>query len=165
MSWPCGQNIRCKHLFWFSLQSGCGGPKKFYSFHLRVQKIKAFFFLILSTIFMNSLFSFHVFFLSSYYLFFVLGRDKTVACFSLNRTCLLHGDFLKVQFFHLDQCQLVSYKNNSYVRSVSICQDWVFSFWVITNQRGLLLIKEKNVKVISLPPSPPPHTHTHTHKN
>jgi len=34
MSWPHVQNIRDKFLFWFSLQSCCEGPKKFYSFHL-----------------------------------------------------------------------------------------------------------------------------------
>ncbi len=31
---PCGQNTKGKFLLWFSLQSGSGGPKKFYSFHL-----------------------------------------------------------------------------------------------------------------------------------
>jgi hypothetical protein len=31
---PCGQNTKCKFLFWFSLQSRFGGAMKFYSFHL-----------------------------------------------------------------------------------------------------------------------------------
>ncbi len=34
MGWQHGQKTRDKLLFWFSLQSVCGGPKKFYSFHL-----------------------------------------------------------------------------------------------------------------------------------
>ncbi len=34
MGWSHEQNTRNKLLFWFSLQSGCRGPKKFYSFQL-----------------------------------------------------------------------------------------------------------------------------------
>jgi hypothetical protein len=124
--------------------------RSFILFTYMYKKLKLFFLLILSTIFMNSLFSFHVIlFLFVLLLLFLCARERQESCMlSLNRTCLLHGDFLKVQIFHLDQCQLVSYKNNFYVRSASISQDWVFSFWVITNHRGLLLIKEKIVKVV-----------------
>jgi hypothetical protein len=31
---PHEENSKCKLLFWFSLQGGCGGPKELYSFHL-----------------------------------------------------------------------------------------------------------------------------------
>ncbi len=99
--------------------------RSFILFTYMYKKLKLFFFLILSTIFMNSLFSFHVIlFLFVLLLLFLCARERQESCMlSLNRTCLLHGDFLKVQIFHLDQCQLVSYKNNFYVRSASISQD------------------------------------------
>ncbi len=31
---PHEEDSKCKLLFWFSLQGGCGGPKELYSFHL-----------------------------------------------------------------------------------------------------------------------------------
>ncbi len=34
-------------------------------------------------------------------------------------------------FFNRDQCQIMGYVNNFYVRSVSVCQEWVYLFWVM----------------------------------
>jgi hypothetical protein len=46
--------------------------------------------------------------------------------FSANRLCHLHGDLQMFQVFHCDRGQLVSYVDNFYVRSMSMCQESVF---------------------------------------
>jgi hypothetical protein len=83
MSWPHVQNIKDKFLFWFSLQSCCEGPKKFYSFHLHgciaCTKKNRYFscFLIWSSFSWIHCFSFMAicFPLFSYYFFF--GYEET----------------------------------------------------------------------------------------
>jgi hypothetical protein len=133
-----GQYTRGKLLFWFSLQGGCGGPKRVFLVHHvdkalkvnfcfglvckvvlevqrssilftyimgmpHVQKTRDFYcFLIKLTFFMNS-------FLSSF-----LIMSFCFFC-SLITSSLCYGEtksFRKLEFFHLDQCQLVSYVNN-----------------------------------------------------
>jgi hypothetical protein len=86
-------------LVWFSSQRVCGGPTKFYSLHLHgsatCTKLRGFFlcFKILLTIFMNSLFAFHVilFFFVLLSLLCAMERQERYML-SANRKCLLDGD-------------------------------------------------------------------------
>jgi hypothetical protein len=111
----------------FDLQSGCGGPKKFYSFQLhgcaKFYKNKTSSSFSLSNFvkfFMNSSLSFHViliFFALS--LFLLCAMERQASCMlSVNRTCLFHGDLFLKSIFSL---ALMGYVDNLYFTSVSMC--------------------------------------------
>jgi hypothetical protein len=103
MGWQHGQKTRYKLLFWFSLQSGCGGPKKFYSFHLdgcttcTQKKDKVSFFLFY---FMNPFHKFIVSFLAGHFVLLcspisfssLYSGEMKICMSSVKKTCLLHGD-------------------------------------------------------------------------
>ncbi len=147
MGWPHGKNMRDLLLFSFTLQSGCGGAKKFYSFHLygcclfkKTRDLLCF--LIWA-------------FLSCHFVF--LCSHSTSLCYGKTRE--LHGQckqklvfcmeiYKEFKFLHLDQCQLVSYVNNFCDTNVLMCQEWVSLFWVM-NQSKRSNTKRKKLSRLS----------------
>ncbi len=81
-----------------------------------------------STNFINLLFSFHaiLFFNVLLFFFFVVWTDKKVACLLQIELVFCVDMYKIIQFFHIDQHQLMEYVDNSYVRSVALCQEWIF---------------------------------------
>jgi hypothetical protein len=91
-----------------------------------VQKTREFFcFQIKLTFFMNSFLSYHVI------LFFFCFLITSSLCYGQTKP------FRKFEFFHLDQCQLVSYVNNSRLGVCQCVNSEFFCFGWWTNQRGL----------------------------
>jgi hypothetical protein len=70
---------------------------------------------------------------------------------SINRNRLLHEDFKKKKltvFFNRDQCQIMGYVNNFYVRSVSVCQEWVYLFMGDEPIKEVYHQKKINFKIV-----------------
>jgi len=87
-------------------------------------KLEGFFFLLFTLI--NNFDKFIA--LMSFFKFILCAMEKQQSCMlSVNKTCLFAQRFFKVSNF---SCKSVASQlvDNFYLRTVSVCQEWVFGF-------------------------------------